>query len=66
MHFSIIIPVFNEGQNIINLINEIYETLLDYNFEIIVINDKSTDDTKTNIAQLKNKYSNLILVNNKK
>ena len=65
MHFSIIIPVYNEGQNIINLIYEIYETLLDYKFEIIVINDKSTDETKTNITHLKKKYSNLILINNK-
>ncbi len=64
MHFSIVIPVYNEGQNIIDLINEIYETLLDFNFEIIVINDKSTDETKTNITKLKNKYSNLILINN--
>jgi dolichol-phosphate mannosyltransferase len=64
VHFSIIIPAYNEGQNIIDLINEIYEIKLDYNFEVIVINDNSTDNTKKNITDLKKKYSNLVLLNN--
>ena len=45
--FSIIIPCYNESQNILNLIDEISNSLRDfYDYEIIVINDDSSDDKK--------------------
>ena len=46
LNFSIVIPVYNEGLNIINLINEI-ESSLENNFkyEIIIVNDSSNDNT---------------------
>tara|TARA_Y100001970_G_scaffold294294_1_gene449966 strand:+ start:38568 stop:39245 length:678 start_codon:yes stop_codon:yes gene_type:complete len=64
VNFSIIIPVFNEDQNIHNLINEIFKIDYSYDFEIIVVNDKSTDETEESIINLKKKYSNLYLINN--
>jgi len=45
MIISIIIPVFNESENISNLLIEISEALSTYNHEILVIDDSSTDST---------------------
>ena len=47
MHcFSIVVPVYNESKNVINLINEIYDQdFQQYNFETIFVDDKSEDDT---------------------
>ena len=63
--FSIVIPIFNEAENIKKLIDEIYNSLKDYhNFEIILVNDASTDNTIEIINELKKLY-NFILLNNK-
>lgn len=43
--FSILIPTYNEKDNILDLIEEIHETLANYEFEIIVIDDNSPDKT---------------------
>lgn len=53
--FSIVVPVYNEGENIIRLIHEIKKSLQDYTYEIIFIDDFSTDNT-TNLlsAQIEN------------
>ncbi|MDA1060782.1 MAG: glycosyltransferase family 2 protein [bacterium] len=49
-NFSIIVPVYNEPEYIIQCLKKIDE--LDYpkqNYEVIIINDASTDQTKTKI-----------------
>ena len=57
-NFSIIIPVYNEEKNIENLIKEIIFYLKHLKcYEIILVNDGSTDKTKLVIENLKNKYS---------
>jgi dolichol-phosphate mannosyltransferase len=43
--FSIVIPSYNEGKNIISLYEEIKLSLKDYSYEIIFINDASTDNS---------------------
>ena len=58
--FSIIIPVYNEEDNIVKLINEIYS--LDFavfDFETIVVDDKSSDNTFSLLKKCQKKYSNL-------
>tara|TARA_B100000989_G_C19525474_1_gene466598 strand:- start:2645 stop:3349 length:705 start_codon:yes stop_codon:yes gene_type:complete len=57
MNFSIVIPVFNEELNIINLIEEIFDNLLNknLNFEIVIVNDASNDKTLEKISKIKNK-----------
>jgi dolichol-phosphate mannosyltransferase len=45
MIFSIIIPIYNESENIRDLILEIENNLTYDNYEIIVVNDCSTDNT---------------------
>ena len=44
-NFSLIIPIFNESENIFDLLNEIEELSFNhYEYEIIVVNDASTDN----------------------
>ena len=59
--FSLVIPVYNESENLSNLIKEIDTTLKNnFNYEIILINDASTDNTKTVIKQISNKKIKLL------
>ncbi len=63
--FSIVIPLFNESQNIVKLIDQLYYSLKDYkNFEVTLVNDASTDNTNEIIKNLQNNY-NLNVLNNK-
>ncbi len=54
-NFSLVIPVYNEEFNIVNLYEEINQ-ILDNNmrYEIIFIDDGSTDNTRNEIINLKN------------
>lgn len=49
---SIVIPVFNEEGNVAILNEKIRENLKDYNYEIIYVDDFSTDDTRKVIKNL--------------
>ena len=62
--FSIVVPLFNESKNIIPLLKEIKSSLKDYdNYEIVLINDSSTDNTANVIKDIKNEY--IKIINNK-
>ena len=43
--FSIIIPTYNEKENILNLILEIWNQLTQLNYDIIIVDDNSPDKT---------------------
>ncbi len=61
--FSIIIPIYNESQNINKLIDEIDNSLSKYdNYEIIIINDASTDNTSDVLKQIKN--NKILIISN--
>ena len=69
MKFSIIIPLFNECENINQLNKELIEALTsiskgDYIFEIIYVDDGSTDNTLEILKSLKNKIQTVIIKNN--
>ena len=53
---SIVIPVFNESENIVNLAHEIITSLDGQKYEVIFVDDASTDQTKEKIRELKNNY----------
>ena len=53
MIFSIIIPIYNESENISDLISEIEINLNFNNYEIIVVNDCSTDKTSKILKNIK-------------
>ena len=62
--FSIVIPIYNEALNLKKLINEIFVSLDRYkNFDVILVNDGSNDNSLDIIKDLNKKY-NLILINN--
>ena len=62
--FSIIIPLFNESENIKLLLKEINESLNKYkSYEIVIVNDASTDDTSEILSNIN--YNSLKIIENK-
>ncbi|NLI25179.1 MAG: glycosyltransferase family 2 protein [Bacteroidales bacterium] len=57
---SIIIPVYNEEENIVPLTEELHKVLQGYDFEIIFVDDGSVDRTAEKIQSLKKKNITLI------
>ena len=45
MKFSIVIPVFNESKNLPLLISQIFKALKKHTFELIIVDDNSSDGT---------------------
>lgn len=64
MRLSIIIPVFNGSKFIEKCLNSIYKQKLCTDlFEVIVINDGSTDDTNNRVLKYAETVDNLTLIN---
>ncbi|MCE8428033.1 MAG: polyprenol monophosphomannose synthase [Candidatus Methanoperedens sp.] len=53
---SVIIPTYNERENIIKLIPSIDKNLSDYEYEIVVVDDSSPDGTAEAVRELANNY----------
>jgi glycosyltransferase involved in cell wall biosynthesis len=60
---SIVIPIFNEEDNILKLSESITKNLSKINYEVIFINDGSTDNSEKKIQVVIKKYSNFKLIN---
>lgn len=61
---SIVIPIYNEAQNIESLVNEIFDSLTKYKgYELILVNDFSNDNTKDVVRKLQNDFKILLLNN---
>lgn len=66
MKLSIIIPAYNVGEYIEDCLTSCCNQNLQlYDFEIIVINDGSTDDTEKKVLQFAENYSNIVLKSQK-
>ena len=67
MNFSIIVPLYNEGENITNLNDEILKVIKillaenKFNFEILYVDDGSSDNTFEILKSLKNTVSTTII-----
>lgn len=62
--YSVVIPVHNEEGNIKELIDKIYSILINPDdFEIIFVNDASTDDTLKVLNSAKSGHKNLHIIN---
>lgn len=56
---SIVVPCFNEEETVEIFLKEIQKTLNDYDYEIIYVNDGSSDDTLNKIKELADSNSNV-------
>lgn len=64
MKLSIILPSYNVGEYIGDCLNSIYtQDLLEVDYEVICVNDCSTDGTPEIIRQYQSKHLNLFLIN---
>ena len=60
---AIVIPVYNEEENIEKVLNDWKKVLKKTFFDIIVINDGSIDKTKSILSKIKKKNSNIKVIN---
>lgn len=68
-YISILIPTFNESENVIPLAEAIvkeFKKLSEYDYEIIFIDNKSTDNTRDKIRELHKKNSRIKAIFNAK
>ncbi len=63
MNISIVIPIFNEQNNINFLLNEIFNLEIK-NFEVIIVDDNSTDNSIKNLS-LSNHYKKIKIIQNR-
>ena len=62
MTFSIIIPIFNEKNNISLLVSKIKSSVKNYKYEIIIVDDSSTDGSKNILLSLNKKNKNVKII----
>jgi len=67
LSLSVVLPAFNEEKNIEATISNIYDILVDLtdDFEIIVVDDGSKDNTGLVLSQLKDAYKRLYVITHK-
>jgi len=61
--YSFVIPCYNSSKTILLVVEEIKDTMKEESFEIILVNDYSSDNTKDVIFDIANKYNNVIAIN---
>ena len=65
MKYLIVIPTYNEVENIKFLIEEINRILIGFDFSVLIVDDNSTDGTIDAIVELEKKFNNLYLYKRK-
>ena len=59
---SIVVPVFNEETTVRHLVQELRRALADESFEIILVNDGSTDATGEILVELASDHAEVVIV----
>jgi dolichol-phosphate mannosyltransferase len=64
LKISVVIPVYNEEENLEPLLDELYPVLYDtgFAFEVICVDDASTDNSVAVLLNLKDKYAQLRII----
>lgn len=63
---SILVPVRNESENLEGIFEYFQENIKNLNYEVLLINDFSEDDTLDRANKLTDKYKNFKILDNKK
>ncbi|TBR17903.1 glycosyltransferase [bacterium] len=64
MRFSIVIPAHNEEENIGEVLVKVEGSLVDLDYELIVVNDHSIDKTGEIVKEMARRYQNIRLIEN--
>lgn len=56
LEFSVVVPVCNEAENVDPLVREIHAAMATREYEMIFVNDGSSDDTARLLGQLKHEF----------
>ena len=59
---SVLVPSYNFGKYIIDCVDSIFKQKTNFEFDVILRDDNSTDDTLEKLKILNNKYPNLIIL----
>lgn len=62
--YSVVVPVYNEEENVPLLINAVHDVLKNYQYELILVDDFSTDKTVKTIKNMA--HPNVVLIELKK
>lgn len=62
---SVVVPVYNEAENVTQLVEEIAKALFATSFEMIFVNDASKDETVEVLTDLKAKHSQLRVISHR-
>lgn len=63
MKLSVVVTVYNEEDNVIPLCQKEYEALEGIDYELILVDDGSTDDTIKNVKSIANSRTRLLVFN---
>lgn len=68
IEISVIVPCFNESHNLFELCKRICSVseFINKNVEIILVDDKSTDDTKIIVDKIKKQFSSIVYISHKR
>ena len=66
LEFSIVVPLHNEAGNVTRLIEEIARALDGRAFEMVFVDDASSDDTRAVLVELKSRFPMLRVVGHRK
>ena len=63
MKLSVVVPLMNEEDNVKYLIEEVEKALKDYDYELVLVDDGSTDNTVEEIKKHMNDKTKLVILN---
>lgn len=63
MKLSLVITVYNEEDNIEPMIRQVSDALSDWDYEVIFVDDGSSDKTRENIRKFSNKHIKMVILN---